>query len=263
VAVDVRRRPPSSRLAGLGPRAPRGLLLLEDPTRLEPSAREQVVEVLLPGGSGCAASSTGSTSPPRRGPRRRLQGPGAATLPAHARGWTTMARSVSATSCSAPTGRRATVTAKSAVHARPCYEVRFTVREHVVCDNVHSGPCRSRSHAPTATSSASSTQTLCTGSCTTALRVEGASSPLRPATAPLVLPPAELPVDPWADRCLARRRRNPQRRPDGGQARCRRHADTAQAALARRGGCRAVVAARLSAPHQPATSSPRAVPVRA
>jgi putative RecB family exonuclease len=38
-----------------------GYFSLEDPTRLEPAERERLVEVVLPGACGCAASWTGST----------------------------------------------------------------------------------------------------------------------------------------------------------------------------------------------------------
>jgi RecB family exonuclease len=115
-----------------------GYFTLEDPTRLEPAEREQLVEVVLPGGLRLRGIVDRLDRAPS-GEVRVVDYKGLALdtpLPTPS-GWTTMADVQVGDALLGADGRPCRVIAKSSVHDRPCFEVAFADGSRVICDNVH------------------------------------------------------------------------------------------------------------------------------
>ena len=111
---------------------------LEDPTRLEPAAREVYVEALLESRLLLRGFVDRVDVAPD-GAVRIVDYKGLArTTPLPTpEGWTTMGEVAVGDRILGSDGRATTVTAKSAVHHRPCYRVSLSDGSSVVCDNVH------------------------------------------------------------------------------------------------------------------------------
>jgi RecB family exonuclease len=175
-----------------------GYFSLEDPRRLDPAEREAYVEVVLPGGLRLRGIVDRLDVAPS-GDVRVVDYKGLALdtpLPTPS-GWTTMQQIRVGDSLIGADGSPCRVTAKSFVHHRPCYEVVFTDGSRVVCDNVHlwsvfvagTGDCYSERVL--------STEDLADLVAYKPATVRGRRRPFIRSTAPLELPPADLPIAPW------------------------------------------------------------------
>jgi hypothetical protein len=118
-----------------------GYFSLEDPTRIEPASREQLVETVLPGGLRLRGIVDRLDVAPG-GEVRIVDYKGLALdtpLPTPD-GWTTMREVAVGDRLLGADGRPCRVLVKSQVHHRPCYEVLFTDGSRIVSDNVHLWP---------------------------------------------------------------------------------------------------------------------------
>lgn len=111
---------------------------LEDPSRLSPAAREQYVECRLDSG----LTLRGIVDRVDRAPDGSVRvvdykGLDVATPLPTPTGWTTMGAVRVGDQLLGADGRPCLVTAKSDLHARPCYRVTFDDRTSIVADHVH------------------------------------------------------------------------------------------------------------------------------
>lgn len=172
---------------------------LEDPRRLEPEARELLVETELASGLLLRGYIDRVDVAPG-GEIRLVDYKGLAVdtpLPTPT-GWTTMGEIQVGDALLGSDGVPCQVVAKSEVHHRPCYEVRFTDGTRLVADNVHLWPV----HLPSRSDSRYSERVVNTEDLhhlmlnrpTTA---RGRRRPFIRAAAPLILAEAALPIEPW------------------------------------------------------------------
>jgi RecB family exonuclease len=176
-----------------------GYFTMEDPTRLEPAQREQMVEVVLAGGLRLRGIVDRLDVAPTGDVRVvDYKGLAVATPLPTPRGWTTMGEVQPGDSLIGADGRPCTVIAKSSVHHRSCYEVRFTDGSVVVCDNVHLWSvhvaARSSQHY---VERVMDTDELARVVGSLPISARGGRRPFVRATEAIELPPATLPVEPW------------------------------------------------------------------
>ena len=174
-----------------------GYFSLEDPSRVLVAEREQYVEVVLPGGLRLRGIVDRLDVAPS-GDVRVVDYKGLALdtpLPTPA-GWTTMSAVQVGDQLLGADGRPCNVVAKSQVHDRPCYEVVFTDGSRIVCDNVHLWsvyvPAGDRYRERVV-----STDELADLVGDPPTTVRGRRRLFVKAAAPIELPEADLPLDPW------------------------------------------------------------------
>ncbi|WP_460004028.1 PD-(D/E)XK nuclease family protein [Microbacterium xylanilyticum] len=113
------------------------------------------------------------------------------------KGWTTVADLRVGDDVLAPNGLPTKVLSKSAVHDRPCYELTFSDGEKIVSDHVHDWVV-SVMDASGAWSTKVKVEARALHDLMERLRVEGRThSIVVENTAPIELPPAALPIDPY------------------------------------------------------------------
>ena len=169
---------------------------LEDPRRLEPAEREVFVEAVLESGLTMRGVVDRIDVAPD-GAVRIVDYKGLAVdtpLPTPT-GWTTMASVRVGDQLVGADGRPTRVTAKSEVHQRPCYRLRFTDGTSVVCDNVHLWSVVSV-HRGVQSRTTMSAQELEAHHADLSRRGTPRSLWIEAADA-LDLPDVELPIDPW------------------------------------------------------------------
>ena len=111
-------------------------------------------------------------------------------------GWTTMGAVEVGDELLGSDGRPTTVTIKSAVHHRPCFEIRFSDGSTVICDNVHLWTVNEMKGGQPALHDAVPTERL--HEMFQAAKANGRPQSLViPNAAPLKLDDAELLIDPW------------------------------------------------------------------
>jgi hypothetical protein len=176
-----------------------GYFALEDPSRLEPASREQLVETVLPGGLRLRGIVDRLDVAPT-GEVRVVDYKGLALdtpLPTP-NGWTTMGAVAVGDQLLGADGRPCRVLVKSQVHHRPCYEVVFTDGSRIVCDNVHLWSVFVPSCSDTAYEQrVVDTDELARLVAERPTTRRGRRRLFVRASAPLELPEAELPLDPW------------------------------------------------------------------
>ncbi|GAA4033715.1 hypothetical protein GCM10023063_16910 [Arthrobacter methylotrophus] len=176
-----------------------GLFVIEDPKTIEVYARELQIDGLTING----VPSNGFIDRVRHGVNKRgkeglivedYKGLAVTTPIPTPAGWTTMGELSKGDIVLGSDGKPTIVVAKSGTHHRKCYEVVFSDGSKVVCDNVHLWEITDTyRNVPKVSETVDADELFRRVSD----RAGGRIAIHIPNTAPLELPAAELPIDPW------------------------------------------------------------------